>query len=144
MAFTYAGDPANSQLEAVRFHCGDTDADQQLLNDAEINYVIGLAPNTFMAAADACEAIAAKFTRKIDRSNTGQSASLSAKSEQYRKMAQDLRRRASTDSDAFAGGLTISGKEALSEDSDAVQPDFELGMDDRTRPADLRDSRFIP
>ncbi len=144
MAFTYNGDPSASQLEAVRFLCGDTDANQPLLQDAEINFIITIAPQTFLAAADACDAISASFSRKVDRSNLGQSASLSRKADQYRLMADRLRKKAQSGAEVFAGGLTISGKQSLDNDSDAVQPDFELGQDDYLRPTDRRFSRFLP
>ena len=36
MAWTYGGDPAANARDAIRFLCGDTDTNDQLLNDAEV------------------------------------------------------------------------------------------------------------
>ena len=49
MAWTYAGDPAASNLATVRFLIGDTDTTDQLLNDAEITGV-GSASGSTLAA----------------------------------------------------------------------------------------------
>lgn len=40
MAFTYGGNPKESELDAMRFAIGDTDATSPLLQDAEIQYII--------------------------------------------------------------------------------------------------------
>lgn len=38
--WTYSGDPSNSELDYCRFMIGDTNEDEQLLQDTEIEYVI--------------------------------------------------------------------------------------------------------
>lgn len=40
MAFTYSGDPKDSLLDLCRFTLGDTDENDALLNDAEIQFLI--------------------------------------------------------------------------------------------------------
>ena len=41
MSFTYSGNPETSTLDAVRFMIGDTNPCDPLLQDEEINYLIG-------------------------------------------------------------------------------------------------------
>ena len=53
MAFTYGGDPANSNREAVRFWSGDTNSSDQLLADAEIDYLLTLETKVIQCAATA-------------------------------------------------------------------------------------------
>ena len=130
MVFTYSGDPSDSDLDKVRFLCGDTLDRDALLQDAEINEIIIDTPNIRLAAADACEAIAALFSRKITRSNLGQSASLSEKAKAYFELAKRLRKRAWTSAELFAGGTTISEKDTLASDTNAIQPSFKIGQDD--------------
>lgn len=40
MSFTYSGDPQNSALDECRFILGDTDENNIILQDEEINYII--------------------------------------------------------------------------------------------------------
>ncbi len=39
MAWTYGGDPSANARDAIRFLIGDTDTNDQLLNDAEIAWI---------------------------------------------------------------------------------------------------------
>lgn len=40
MAWTYSGDPNSSETDKYRFFIGDTDEDEPVLTDEEINFVI--------------------------------------------------------------------------------------------------------
>ena len=139
MAFTYSGDPASSDKDFVRFLTGDTLSRDPLLQDAEINALLAVTPDVRLASADACEAIAAIFSRQADTSNLGQSRSRSSKSAQYLELAKRLRKRAWTKAELFAGGLSVSGKRALAQDSDAIQPSFKVGQDDNFAAPELND-----
>lgn len=132
MTWSYSGDPSDSTLDAVRFLCGDTDTTDQLLNNEEVSFLILGQPSEFNAAADACEAIASKFARKIDRNAIGLSAALSQKVRHYEGRAERLRRMATRDLEIFVGGLSISDKDALFDNADATQPSFSIGQDDGT------------
>lgn len=72
MAWTYTGDPANSDRDAIRFLIGDTDASDPLLDDAEIDYLHAAAgASVYQGAHDACHALAAKFTRMATSKSVG-------------------------------------------------------------------------
>ena len=75
MAWTYGGDPAANARDAIRFLCGDTDTNDQLLNDAEVawvnNQLTGSDTATtalYNAAYRCCLLIASKFSRLADQS----------------------------------------------------------------------------
>lgn len=44
MSFSYSGDPSASALDKYRFIIGDNDALDPIMQDAEINYLIGMYP----------------------------------------------------------------------------------------------------
>ena len=75
MAWSYSGDPADSALDAVRFLIGDTDTNDQLLDNEEIlwtnNQVTGsnTATTALYETSYRCMvAIASKFSRLADQS----------------------------------------------------------------------------
>ena len=55
MSWTYSGDPATSDKDAVRFLTGDTDAGDQLASDEEIAYALSQRPDVRLAAAVVCD-----------------------------------------------------------------------------------------
>jgi len=131
MTWTYSNDPANNTRDELRLLVGDTNTSDQLLSDEEIAYYLGLNGSDALASApSACEGIAAKFSRQANTTNQGLSVAASERAKAYLALANELRDKAVTVADVFAGGLTISGKEALDQDSDAVQPSFRIGLDD--------------
>jgi hypothetical protein len=133
MAFTYAGDPSVSNLAKVRFLCMDTDSTDQLLADAEIEYVLSVQTNVTLAAARCCENIAAKFARKPSFSNGALSMG-AERVKQYTDLAATLRRQASAEGNTTAtikvGGRKISERDDLANDTTVVQPSFAQGLDD--------------
>ncbi len=131
MTWTYSNDPANSTRDELRLMVGDTDTGDQLLTDEEIAYYLSLNSDDALASApSACEGIAAKFSRQANTTNQGLSVAASERAKAYLRLADELRDRAATLGEVFAGGLTISGKEALADDTNATQPAFAIGLDD--------------
>jgi len=127
MAFTYTGDPIHVFRDAVRWWCGDTDATAALCTDGEVDYAITLQPGDPRLAAALClDAIAAKYARLADITVGEVSKRNGDRSKAFRENAQSLRNEAGKMAIPFFGGQTQSGKDALSEDSDAVQPPFQV------------------
>jgi hypothetical protein len=93
--WTYSGNPANSPLDELRFWLQDTDPDNELLNDEELTYLLGLwIPKTgsvIFTAAVAAEVVAAKYTGEISVSADGVSISTSDLQQRYIALAQRLR-----------------------------------------------------
>lgn len=135
MAFTYTSNPENSTRDAVRLLTGDTVSTDALLQDSEVDYFLSLYGNSpYPAAAAACDAISSKYARQADTTNGRLSVKASQRSEAYAKKAKELRRDSVNGAEVFFGGMTISGKNDLDADTDAVQPAFSVGMDDYDSP----------
>jgi len=129
-------DPS-TDIGKVRLLIGDTNSSDRLLLDSEIQFFLDQSSGELYAAAiAACYAIAGKFARSADFTNLSLSVSASQRAEAYRQLAKDLAAQlasgatGSGGASMFVGGASISGKESLSEDSDAVQPSFSIGQDD--------------
>jgi len=102
--------------DKVRFYIGDTDTDDQLLQDEEINFLLAESSNVLLAASRAAKAIAAKFSRQADKAVGNLRISLSQKAQAYMTLATDLEKRA----------LTSSVCPAWQEPEESAR--FELGM----------------
>ena len=130
MAWTYSGDPSSSDRDRVRFLIGDTDSGEQLLADAEIDYLLTEEPAPRLAAARACDSIVAKWSRQVDTGMLSLNVSASQRIDNYRKLAAKLR------AEHYRGikprflGQSIGTKESLASDTDVPQPDFTIGMHD--------------
>jgi len=137
MTWSYSGNPASSPLDEMRFVLGDTtpntglDPNNELLQNEEINYALNKYPDFFTAAVVLCEAIIAKFTRMVDETTGDESVSASQRAEQFRKMAEDLRKKIGFSTLLlYAGGTSKAADQQLNSDTDRVKPQFEVGMDD--------------
>ena len=143
MAWTYDGDPSANARDAIRFLCGDTDTNDQLLNDAEVawvnNQITGsdTAPTgLYNAAYRCCLLIASKFSRLADQSVGDLKVSMSQKAKAYRTQATELLELAGREGSVptpYAGGITITDKEIDWDNSDIVRPDFTKGQFDDNR-----------
>ncbi len=123
MAWTYNTSVLNTDpMTQVRFLVGDTDTTDQLVQDEEINFILTQEAGTYRSAAQVCIGIAAKFGRQAQRTVGSLSISANQKHEQYKALAQDLRRRANLSTTFYAGGLTQSGKDSVNSDDDRVVP----------------------
>jgi hypothetical protein len=135
VAWTYSGNPASSPKDEVRFLSGDTVATDPLVSDEEIAWAISKFTSTQIAAAACCNAIAAKFTRQCDTTNASLSISASQRAAAFLDLAKRLDPNGLADLSSLSpypyfGGLSHAEKDTLSQDVDAVQPNFKIGQDD--------------
>lgn len=135
MTWNYSGDPAASDLDQVRFLIGDTLSVQPLIQNEEINFAIAQQSTLRLAAAVVLRALAARYTRYPNFAVGDVSASaLSDVAEGFMRRARELDPTGVTAGSALCapsfGGLTLSEKEMLDGDTDAVQPLFRKGADD--------------
>lgn len=122
---------ATSALFQVRLLVGDTDINDQLFQDGEINHYISRNPNSVtLAAAEVCEGISAKFARWTDASVDGVSESASQKSERYSARAKELKQDAYSLALPVFGGITVAQQQAADQNTDMVQPSFKIGEND--------------
>lgn len=126
---TYAGDPAVSDLEQVRHLIGDTRSDDPFLTDNEIRFHLDGQPTAELAAASACEAIAAQFAREPDQGAGKLRASFSKVYQQFKDLAKTLRIQHSAKSaKTFVGGSSKSDKDTRNSDDDRVKPFFHKNL----------------
>lgn len=125
MAFTYGGDPANSDRESVRFLIGDIIESDQQFNDAEIDFLLTQEPNIYRAAAQGARALAAKFARKADKEMGDLKIRWSQLQRSYLNLAKELEERSiSGVGTIFVGGIDKSDKEAEDARTDRIEPYF--------------------
>lgn len=129
MAWTYGGDPSANNRDKVRFLIGDTDTNNQLLQDAEITFLLDQwNTNAYVAAAHACDALAAKFAAKSDYSKSVGDLSISTQygqqADRYRALGAQLRAQASQASPPSPTFYT-DGEGNVGHESK-----FSIGMDD--------------
>lgn len=95
MTWSYSGDPSDSDLDAVRFYVQDTDANDQLITDEEIEFLIAqwspIYNSNLWIASMAAEAISAKFTREVTYSADGVSVGTNELQQKYDALASSLR-----------------------------------------------------
>lgn len=96
MTWTYDGDPNGDRKDQVRLLVGDTDTEDQLVQDEEIEFVLTQyvpvdGKPAWLAGAHTADMIAARFARKADRSVGPLSISAKQQRDHYRELAADLR-----------------------------------------------------
>lgn len=130
MTWTYSGNPSESAKDAVRFLIGDTDQQNQVLQDGEITWVLSLYNQSPLnAALRCCEAAIAKFTRLVDESVGSVRMSFSQRARSYETLLNTLRNRlAMEDSVPYAGGISVSDMKTVAANPDRVRPFFTRHM----------------
>ena len=138
MTWTYGGDPSASALAAIRLLTGDTDTNDQLINDEEIawtnNQVTGSDTATtalYEVSYRVMVAIASKFSRLADQSVGDLKVDMFQKATNAREQAALLKQQALREGNTptpYAGGISVSDKEIDEEYSDIVQPYFSRGQ----------------
>lgn len=128
MPWTYSGDPSTSEKDALRFLIGDTDPDDPLLSDSEVEFLINRMRDVDLAAAEAAYSLAGRYSRMADKSVGDLSISLSQKAAAFLELADKLRRKAQVLAVPFAGGISLKQKATIEADSDRVPPAFSRDM----------------
>lgn len=123
--WSYTGNPASRIVDAVRFLIDDTDSSSPKINDNEIEFLLAArGSNTYYAAADAAEFLAAKYSAKAGVSKTvgdlTLAHSIGGQATEYRNLARTLRARGAV----LTAGVPIAGGAA---DRDPI---FSIGMTD--------------
>ena len=125
-------DLSASQKDQVRFLIGDTNTNDQQLQDEEIQFSLTIRASIWGAAATCCESISANLSRKAD-TTTGELRTLySSLSRAYhaRSMAYEGKSVEMGGALPFAGGISIAQKILAETDLDRVQPAFNRNMTD--------------
>lgn len=134
MAWSYSGNPSSSSKDKVRFLIGDTDITDPQLSDEEVNAILADFPNVYSAAIQLVRGLIAKYARKVDKSVGDLSISYSKIGDSYRALLASLQSQAAVAgavAPPYAGGISVSDKNAQDSDTDRVPPTFAIGMHDR-------------
>lgn len=124
MTWTYTANPATVTIDAVRFLVGDTDEYDPLVQDEEINFAIALKGPGYGAAWVIANALAAKFTRQVTASAGGISTSASERASQYTALAATMYNMLASGVVPSFGGVSVTQKQGMANDSGKVQPSF--------------------
>lgn len=126
MSFNYSGDPANSDLDAVRHLIGDVSSDGNDLEDEEITYNLNNTPSVIEAAINSIENIIARIADKPDAVEAESvSADYSSKINKYIKLKNQLEERQAEDDVGQLNNTDV----ITAQDKDNV---FSLGQFDNT------------
>ncbi len=129
MTWTYSGDPSDSSRDEVRFLVGDTDSTDELVSDEEIAYAIVEESNNLLAAAKVAKAIMAKFARLVDKTVGDLKLNYSQRLAAYKELIEQLTERGTESAGMpYSGGISISDKKTIRDNSDRVDPTFTRGM----------------
>lgn len=115
------------QMTQVRFLVQDVQTARQLLQDDEIYWTLTVEANVFMAAAAVCESLVAR-AGSIRKKSISE-FSIVYEPAFYQKLATQLRARGAGHQVPYAGGISISDKEAQQASTDWVAPAISRGLD---------------
>ena len=135
MTWTYSGIPIATPLDEIRVLAGLTDVKNQLVSDEEIEYALTQFSNKYLVAMLACDFAKAKFIAQHDCTVGDLSVNNSQIIKNIKEKCDQLRMLATIHASVnvlpFVGGISISGKENLGNNSDAVGPNFRIGQNDK-------------
>lgn len=136
MSWSYSRDPSDSDLDAVRFYVQDTDPNDQLISDEEIEFLIAqwtpVYGSNLMVAAMAAEAIAAKFAREVSYSADGVSVGVNELQTKYDALASSLRDQYKQFD--IGGGPEVGGVMWSDQPDPMIKPTiWAIGMNDNIR-----------
>jgi len=132
VTFTYSDTDLTTDLAKVRLRIGDTDSDDPLLTDEEIQVSLD-ATSTNAGASVACvKRILALLARDIDRNGTRFSGSRSQKTQHYRDLLAELQDEAGEDLTSVAEWSEMSQADdtSIESNSDFRPPRFTVGQDE--------------
>ena len=124
MAWSYSGNPSDSEKDAIRYIVGDTSEDDGFVQDEEIEYALNLHSNIYAAAAMVASNLSNHFAMQAEQTKVGPITEVYTKrSERYATIASKLEIKATKSEtlNIVCGGVTTS---------DACSASFFVGMHD--------------
>lgn len=127
MAWTYSS-ALSTNRDRVRFLIGDTDTNDQQLQDSEIDWVLTQEGNVYLAAAKSCQALAAKYSRQADSEVGDLAVKKSQRAKAYFDLAKKYKAEGIIDAPVFAASLSVADKQTYEQDTDIPAPKFFIDM----------------
>lgn len=137
MSWTYSGDPSLSSKDAIRFLVGDTNEDEPLATNEEIEWALSQNSNIYAAASVIADGISTYFTRCADAEEIGPiKTSFNNRVKFYTTRSAQLLAKAGTKSSlaVYGGGIDIADKVQVASDSTLTGSNFAIGMNDFISP----------
>ena len=127
MTWTYTNNPTEISRDALRLAVGDTIETDQRLSDEEVEHFLGLYPDSLdLAAAQAAEAIAARYSSMAVSYVGDLDNSPHLKAEYYLRLARQLRSRAKLAEEGVE--VSIVGSPGCSSEALHREPLFKRGV----------------
>jgi hypothetical protein len=133
MTWSYSlTDLANTPKDQIRLLIGDTVSTDQQMQDEEILYHLTQRSTVWGAAAECCRTLQARYSRSVDQTAAGTSISYSQMAKAYGIKAAEFEAKAAAGGAGlpYAGGISVADKINQEQNSDRVEPQFQIGMDD--------------
>jgi tRNA isopentenyl-2-thiomethyl-A-37 hydroxylase MiaE len=127
MTWTYNSASIGTDLAKVRLQIGDTDTNDQQLTDEEIQFFIDTEQTIFMAAYRCALALVAEYARKVDKEMGDLKLLAAQRHRHYLQLAAQLKQK-NVPGIPSAGGVYISEKDTLEDNTNLVKPFFQRGM----------------
>lgn len=127
MAFTYSGNPASNEQDAVRFELGDTIEGGHLVPDEAIKYALEQDASVLKAAARCADSLAARFARETSERSGNVTKEHGDKQLHFQRLARKLRARSKP---TFVDNSDVADRLANRADTGTVQSKFRIGMHD--------------
>lgn len=128
--WTYDPNDLTAPLNKVRLLVGDTNENDQQLQDEEITDFLTEAGSATGAAVLAVRALAAMYARQADKWVGDLKILASQKHRNYLDLEKSLVARYSAFGYPSAGGIRVSDKESITENDDLVKPSFRRNLHD--------------
>jgi len=119
MAWNYSGDPAASDLDYVRYKCGDTNTLDQLLTDEEVAFEISQTDSLLKAAYNSTRAILKVLARRVNKKIGPARLDLEKQYEHYQGVLKELQTE-----------IIEDGQGVPTQSDDIHDPIFDVGMMD--------------
>ena len=120
---------ATSEVYQIRLETGDTDPNNQRLQDEEIQHAIDTERNVWCAAARCCEMTSRVYLSKADvKLGRAMMVTYTKMADQYAKMALALRSKSLGTVPPYIGGMNVADKIIYNQDSGLVAATFTRQM----------------
>jgi len=137
VTWTYSGNPASSTRDLVRFLIADTDIDDQLLSNEELDYLVTTWTDPFASAIAAVRQLIAQAARSYTESRTVGSTTISEnpqqRVDQWMRLLGSLQSQRATQFPAFPVVNANAIVPTVDKDkTDEAGTDFVVGQFDNT------------
>jgi hypothetical protein len=133
MTWSYnASTLATTPKDQVRLLIGDVVSTDEQLQDEEITFLLTQRSSIYGTAAECCRSLASKFARSVDQTAGDTKLAYSQLSKAYTAKATAFENKAALSGSGmpYAGGISVADKQNQEQDTDRVQPQFNVGMDE--------------